>query len=72
MADVVINMRLFIFYEVRNRLRKIRLFNPVQAPGYHGFETTLNFVFTLSAGIKAFEAMLDAIIYALVVAGFKM
>src|SRR5690554_5838210 len=72
MAAVVLQMLGFFCHEARNGFLELRVGNPVLAPGGYRFKSALDLVFALRARIEALVAMLDAVVDALVVAGFKM
>jgi len=66
------NIFFFIFKKAADGLIKFRMGNPVIGPGQFRFKAALNFMFTLSAGIKTLQAFLNTVFAALVIAGFKM
>lgn len=70
--NVGVDVLLFILQEVFNGVRKSRMLYPVAGPGMHGREAALDFVLALRARINTRDLVADAIVDALVIAGFKM
>lgn len=65
-------MLALLFGERRHRIAQSLVTDPVIGKSEHWLKASLYFVFSLCSGVKSRQTMIDAVLYAAVITGFKM